>query len=134
MDAITEIAFFFFAFLQLSLSVLILWITSDKIKVNVSDGGKQYMDDIDQKTFSANCQSYYLTSREIEILKFVGEGLPYKLIASQLNISEHTINTHIKNMFAKVGVTNKMELVGRVGVLELLKVEKSFSSILTIVL
>jgi DNA-binding CsgD family transcriptional regulator len=114
MDATTEIAIFFFAFLQLSISVLILWVTSDRSKAKLTDGGKAQTDDVDQKTFSAKCQSYYLTSREIEILHLVGEGLPYKLIASQLNISEHTVNTHIKNMFAKVGVTNKMELVGRV--------------------
>ena len=54
--------------------------------------------------------------REIEILKLIGEGLPYKLIANQLSISKHTVNTHIKNMFAKVGVSNKMELVSRIAV------------------
>jgi len=114
MDTTTEIAIFSFSFLQLSISVLILWITSGQRKAGRADKGQERVDEVDQITFRANCLKYYLTSREIEILKLIGEGLPYKLIACQLSISEHTVNTHIKNMFAKVGVTNKMELVGRV--------------------
>ena len=113
MGATTEIAIFSFSFLQLSVSVLILWMTSSQRKVKMSDEDKKQEDDIDQKSFTTNCLNYNLTSREIEILKLVGEGLPYKLIAYQLSISEHTVNTHIKNMFAKVGVTNKMELVSK---------------------
>lgn len=112
MNTSTEIAIFSCAFLQLALSAIILLISSDlkknRIKDVVHKGG------FDQTAFRANCMKFLLTSREVEILRLVGEGLPYKLIASQLNISEHTVNTHIKNMFAKVGVTNKMELVGRV--------------------
>ena len=62
----------------------------------------------------ANCDKYMLTSREVEILKLLREGLPYKLIADQLNISIRTVTTHVANMFSKVKVTNKMELVSRI--------------------
>jgi DNA-binding NarL/FixJ family response regulator len=61
-----------------------------------------------------NYQKYALTTREVEILELLREGLPYKLIANQLNISTRTVTTHVANMFTKVGVTNKMELVRRI--------------------
>jgi DNA-binding NarL/FixJ family response regulator len=66
---------------------------------------------IDRYVFTRNCLKYYLTSREIEVVELVIKGLPNKLIANKLSIFEHTINRHIKNMFMKVGVKNKMELL-----------------------
>ena len=74
-----------------------------------------YEGDDDLKvSFSRNCKKYFLTSREVEILKLIGDGLPYKIIADQLSISENTVGTHVRNIFSKVGVTNKMELVHRI--------------------
>ena len=84
-----------------------------KIK-SFGTNGKNQEEDVVPETFTSNCRKYFLTSREIEILKLVSDGLPYKLIASQLSISEYTVNTHVKNMFTKVDATNKMELVSRI--------------------
>jgi DNA-binding NarL/FixJ family response regulator len=53
----------------------------------------------------------YLTSSEIEIVKLIADGLTTKEIASRKNISHHTVNTHRKNIFRKVEVSNASELI-----------------------
>jgi len=45
-----------------------------------------------------------LTQREGEILKLMVEGLTKKQIAGRLILSDHTIDTHIKNIYAKLQV------------------------------
>lgn len=50
-----------------------------------------------------------LSPRENQILKLVAEGMPNKLIASDLKISEHTVRNHISNIFQKLQVNNRTE-------------------------
>lgn len=50
-----------------------------------------------------------LSPRETQILKLVAEGMPNKLIASDLKISEHTVRNHISNIFQKLQVNNRTE-------------------------
>lgn len=45
-----------------------------------------------------------LTDREIEILKFIGNGFSTKEIAVKLGISPFTVSTHRKNIYAKLGI------------------------------
>ncbi|MCU0493602.1 MAG: response regulator transcription factor [Chloroflexaceae bacterium] len=52
-----------------------------------------------------------LTPREREVLELIGQGLPNKLIALQLNISEHTVKFHISSIFAKLGAASRTEAV-----------------------
>jgi DNA-binding NarL/FixJ family response regulator len=47
-----------------------------------------------------------LTEREIEILNLLGEGLPKKQIAAQLEIGYTTVDTHVSNIYEKLGVKN----------------------------
>ena len=47
---------------------------------------------------------YNLTKREIAVLVLVAEGLRSKEIADQLNVSEHTVMTHRKNIMQKTGI------------------------------
>lgn len=54
-----------------------------------------------------------LTPRELEILAMLAEGLPNKLIASQLGISDHTVKTHIEALFDKLGASTRAEAVAR---------------------
>jgi DNA-binding CsgD family transcriptional regulator len=58
-----------------------------------------------------NYKRFGFTPREIEVTEQLMKGIPYKLIAHQLNISEKTINRHVSNAFAKTGATNKVELI-----------------------
>jgi DNA-binding NarL/FixJ family response regulator len=53
----------------------------------------------------------HLTSSEIEIVRLIAGGLTTKEIASRKNISFHTVNTHRKNIFRKMGVSNASELI-----------------------
>jgi DNA-binding NarL/FixJ family response regulator len=54
-----------------------------------------------------------LTPREIEVLTLLGQGLPNKLIARQLVISEHTVKFHISSIFAKLGAASRTDAVSR---------------------
>ena len=58
-----------------------------------------------------NCEKYGLTDREAEIVSLVIKGLPYKIVRSAPNISEKTVAKHVSNIFCKVSVTNKAELI-----------------------
>lgn len=53
----------------------------------------------------------HLTNSEIEIVRLIAGGLTTKEIANQKNISFHTVNTHRKNIFRKMGVSNASELI-----------------------
>ncbi len=63
--------------------------------------------------FTDNCKKYHLTSREVEIIKQLIRGIPYKIISADLKISEKTVSKHVSNIFAKVGVNNKVELINK---------------------
>jgi DNA-binding NarL/FixJ family response regulator len=66
-----------------------------------------------RKAESIQPPSLSLSDREEEILGLVEKGLTYKEIASKLFISYHTVNFHLKNIYAKCDVKSKMELVTR---------------------
>jgi DNA-binding NarL/FixJ family response regulator len=53
----------------------------------------------------------HLTDSEIEIVRLIAGGLTTKEIASRKNISFHTVNTHRKNIFRKMDVSNASELI-----------------------
>ncbi|UCH93519.1 MAG: response regulator [Candidatus Aminicenantes bacterium] len=54
---------------------------------------------------------YGLTEREIEILRKITQGLKNKQIASQLEISEKTVKTHVNRILKKLGVDNRTKAV-----------------------
>ena len=54
-----------------------------------------------------------LTPREQEVLQLLAEGLPNKAIASQLNISEHTVKFHVNAIMGKLGAQSRTEAVTR---------------------
>jgi len=54
-----------------------------------------------------------LTARELEIARMVARGLPNKTIASVLQISSWTVSSHLRRMFAKLGVVTRAEMIGR---------------------
>lgn len=75
--------------------------------------------------FTENCKKYRLTAREVEIIKLLIKGLPYKLIGDQLSISDKTVAKHISNIFTKVEVNNKVELMNRLEAQEVLNYPES---------
>lgn len=54
-----------------------------------------------------------LTKREKEIYQGVVKGYDYKTIAAELNVSTATVNFHLQNIFLKLGVRSKAELMSR---------------------
>lgn len=52
-----------------------------------------------------------LTEREHEIAMLLSRGRTYKMIAEELFLSENTIKTHIKNIYSKLGIQRKADLV-----------------------
>ncbi len=51
-----------------------------------------------------------LTPSEMEIVRLIAGGLTTKQIAARRNVSFHTVNTHRKNIFRKLEVSNASEL------------------------
>lgn len=52
-----------------------------------------------------------LTPKEMEVLLALNQGLSRKLIADQLDISEHTVGDHTKKIFRKLEVNSAIEAV-----------------------
>ena len=50
-----------------------------------------------------------LSEREREVLAMVDEGLPNKIIATRLAISEKTVKAHLTNVFRTIGVTDRTQ-------------------------
>ncbi len=48
-----------------------------------------------------------LTSRELEVIKFLAEGMSNKEISDTLYISEKTVKNHISNIFKKLGINDR---------------------------
>jgi DNA-binding CsgD family transcriptional regulator len=58
--------------------------------------------------------AYGLTQREAEVARAMLQGKPNKAVARELRISEHTVEDHLKAVFAKVGVASRGELTARI--------------------
>lgn len=52
-----------------------------------------------------------LSKREVEVLKWITEGLSSQAIAERINRSIHTVNTHRKNMLEKTNAKNMADLI-----------------------
>ena len=54
-----------------------------------------------------------LTAREREIAELVAAGRTNREVAAQLVLSERTIEAHLRNVYAKLGVRSRVELTRR---------------------
>ena len=54
---------------------------------------------------------FRLTSRQREVLTLVAQGLPNKVIADYLDISEQTVKIHINHLFRELRVFNRTQTV-----------------------
>jgi DNA-binding NarL/FixJ family response regulator len=54
-----------------------------------------------------------LTAREREVLQLISQGLSNKLIARELQVSEHTVKFHISSIFAKLGAASRTDAISR---------------------
>ena len=55
-------------------------------------------------------QTFGLTARELEVVSAIVSGFTNREIAGKFSISEQTVKHHLRNIFDKVGVSNRLEL------------------------
>ena len=60
---------------------------------------------------ASNHDTPALSPREMQIARLVARGATNRAIATTLDISSWTVNTHLRRVFAKLGVSNRAEMV-----------------------
>lgn len=77
--------------------------------------GKSFLDPNVAPSVIANLvkapRSEQLTDRELQVVQGVAKGWTNREIARQLSISDRTVQGHLANAFAKLGVASRTELV-----------------------
>ena len=63
-------------------------------------------------------EEYRLTSRETEIMELIVRGYSVARIAEEHVVSENTVRTHYKHIYAKLGIHKKQELIAMVDALK----------------
>jgi DNA-binding CsgD family transcriptional regulator len=53
---------------------------------------------------------WQLTPQELQVARFVARGLPTREVAAQLFLSPRTVEFHLRNVFAKLGITSRTQL------------------------
>ncbi|MCA9258042.1 MAG: helix-turn-helix transcriptional regulator [Planctomycetales bacterium] len=61
--------------------------------------------------WSAVRRKFPLSDREFEILQLIFDDRPKHCIATELQISHHTVHTYFKRLFAKLGARSRVEAV-----------------------
>jgi two-component system, NarL family, response regulator LiaR len=64
-----------------------------------------------------------LSQRELDVLRLTARGLSSKEIAIRLSISQRTVEGHLNNIFAKLGVNSRTEAVVQAAARGLIKLE-----------
>jgi DNA-binding CsgD family transcriptional regulator len=78
-------------------------LTDDIRRLTLLSGNKKYSDD--------KISSFNISPRENEVLNLLVKGLSYKEIAEKLFISLPTVKTHVSNIYQKMNIKNKIELI-----------------------
>ncbi|MEN3283032.1 MAG: hypothetical protein V7607_4172 [Solirubrobacteraceae bacterium] len=62
---------------------------------------------LDVARMGGEAETHGLTARELEVLRLVAAGQTNKAIAAELVLSERTVDRHVSNIFAKLGVSSR---------------------------
>jgi len=68
---------------------------------------------LDERHWSYIQRRYHISPRELEVAKLVCHGLNNREIADALGIRQGTVKTHIKNIYRRIHVKNKVALLLR---------------------
>lgn len=87
-------------------------LSSDLIRVvrQVHAGERPVQPEV-QARLAERANSPTLTTREIEVLQLISEGLRNKEVGATLGITEGTVQIHVKNIFAKLHVNDRTAAV-----------------------
>jgi DNA-binding NarL/FixJ family response regulator len=72
---------------------------------------KESIDLDDLALMNISCEPVLLSRRELEVITLIAEGHTNVQIAEKLFLSNHTVNTHRKNIMSKLGVNNTAAIV-----------------------
>jgi DNA-binding NarL/FixJ family response regulator len=84
--------------------------------VRLANGQRYVSPDLLAVAFDSNgarTERDRFTEREREVLTVLVEGLSNREIADKLFIGEATVKTHLRNIYDKLGVSNRAQAVGR---------------------
>jgi len=90
-----------------------------KALMDVHVGGAPMSSQIARKVISyfnedtGKLKENVLTQRETEITNYVVDGLNYRMIAANLNVSVNTVKFHIKNIYSKLQINSQTELIAK---------------------
>jgi DNA-binding CsgD family transcriptional regulator len=51
-----------------------------------------------------------MTDSELEVVRRVSAGMTNREVAERLFVSTHTVSTHLRHVFAKLGISSRVEL------------------------
>lgn len=90
---------------------LLKGMTSDELisTIRAVHGGKQYLPPAVAQKLAERMGTEELTPREFDVLEQIVRGKSNKEIASELEISEATVKTHINSLLGKLGVTDRTQ-------------------------
>lgn len=83
--------------------------TGDGVVLDVTRGGHRFVLVVARESGAA-----VLSPRELQIARLVAEGYTNRLIGRELDISSWTVSTHLRRIFAKLGVSSRAEMVAQV--------------------
>ena len=66
---------------------------------------------MDEHALAAMKCRYGLTRRELQVLEYLARGRSLRYVANELVLSVNTIDTHTKNLYRKLGIHNRQELI-----------------------
>ena len=87
-------------------------LSSDLVRVvrEVNAGGRPVLPEV-QARLAERASMPTLTSREVEVLQLISQGLRNKEVGAMLGITEGTVQIHVKNIFAKLSVNDRTAAV-----------------------
>ncbi len=74
-------------------------------------GNKYYCDEVMRAMSAVSDNSRYPSSRELEVLQLIAQGMTTRKIAETMFVSDNTIEAHRKALFAKLGAVNVADLI-----------------------
>ena len=70
-------------------------------------GAAPELDEVEALVARARPRPHDLTPRELEVLRLLSSGSTNRAIAERLTVSERTVDRHVSNIFAKLGVSTR---------------------------
>lgn len=99
------------------MSLLLMLLVSQQLNIDflaaVNRSGKK-----DGENAEDVAKAFSLSKRETEVFSYLAKGRTVSYISDTLFISSNTVDTHVKHIYAKLGVHSKQELINMVDTFE----------------